>query len=121
VNEFTRTKLREDGFYRRILPPVTIRNAELDRGVVAVPRVHLEENPYIRGPRYSPFREQMRRQNGGPELTPAFAQIIHPDEAQEINAALLEEFAKPRSLCNCGEHTHLDGSQDKVDDDSFIL
>jgi hypothetical protein len=31
VNDFTRTKMREDGFYRRILPPVQTRNDELDR------------------------------------------------------------------------------------------
>ncbi len=33
VNDFTRTKMREDGFYRRIMPPLTISNDELDRQV----------------------------------------------------------------------------------------
>jgi hypothetical protein len=33
VNDFTRTKMREDGFYRRIMPPLTITNDELDRQV----------------------------------------------------------------------------------------
>ena len=27
VNEFTRTKMREDGFYRRIMPPLPISNS----------------------------------------------------------------------------------------------
>ena len=33
VNDFTRTKMREDGFYRRIMPPIPITNDELDRQV----------------------------------------------------------------------------------------
>ena len=33
VNDFTRVKMREDGFWRRILPPVPIANDELDRQV----------------------------------------------------------------------------------------
>jgi len=31
VNDFTRVKMREDGFFRRILPPVPISNDELDQ------------------------------------------------------------------------------------------
>ena len=33
VNDFTRIKMREDGFYRRIMPPIKISNHELDRSV----------------------------------------------------------------------------------------
>ena len=33
VNDFTRVRMREDGFWRRILPPVPIANDELDRQV----------------------------------------------------------------------------------------
>jgi hypothetical protein len=33
VNDFTRTKMREDGFYRRIMPPTPIPNDQLDRQV----------------------------------------------------------------------------------------
>ena len=36
VNDFTRAKMREDGFYRRILPPLQISNDELDRQVHTV-------------------------------------------------------------------------------------
>jgi hypothetical protein len=33
INDFTRIKMREDGFFRRILPPLQISNDELDRSV----------------------------------------------------------------------------------------
>lgn len=70
VNDFTRTKMREDGFFRRILPPIPIGNDELDRAVdtdkpikivdkepdspaaVSIPFATLPTNLYIRGPRY---------------------------------------------------------------------
>jgi len=29
VNDFTRAKMREDGFYRRIMPPVPVSNDDL--------------------------------------------------------------------------------------------
>jgi len=70
VNDFTRVKMREDGFWRRILPPVPIANDELDRQVdtdknvkvvdkepnspaaASIPYATLPMNRYIRGPRY---------------------------------------------------------------------
>lgn len=70
VNDFTRTKMREDGFYRRIMPPLKIGNDELDRQVdtdkpvkvvdkepdspaaISIPFGTLPTNVYIRGPRY---------------------------------------------------------------------
>jgi hypothetical protein len=70
INDYTRVKMREDGFWRRILPPVTITNDELDRQVdtdkpvkivdkepdspaaISVPFATLPMNRYIRGPRY---------------------------------------------------------------------
>lgn len=71
VNEFTRIKMREDGFYRRILPPLQITNDELDRQIEndkpvkivdkepdnppaqSIPFATLPMNQYIRGPRYA--------------------------------------------------------------------
>ena len=35
VNDFTRTKMREDGFYRRIRQPIAITNNDIDRFVGA--------------------------------------------------------------------------------------
>ena len=70
VNDYTRTKVREDGFYRRIMPPLPISNDELDRQVdsdkpvkvvdkepnspaaISIPFATLPQNLYIRGPRY---------------------------------------------------------------------
>jgi hypothetical protein len=70
VNSFTRTKMREDGFARRLLPPVPITNDELDRqlttdkpvkivdrepgspAAISVPFATLPQNLYIKGDRY---------------------------------------------------------------------
>lgn len=70
VNDFTRTRMREDGFYRRIMPPIPITNDELDRSTstdkpikivdkepnspaaISIPFATLPTNLYIRGPRY---------------------------------------------------------------------
>ncbi len=70
VNEYVRMKIREDGFWRRILPPVQITNDELDRQVdtdkpvkvvdmepnspaaVSLPFATLPLSRYIRGPRF---------------------------------------------------------------------
>jgi hypothetical protein len=70
VNEFTRIRVREDGFYRKIIPPVQVSNDDLDRQVdtdkpvivvdkepgspaaISIPFATLPINVYIRGPRY---------------------------------------------------------------------
>ena len=71
INDFTRTKMREDGFFRRVLPPQPIANDELDRRVddekpykvidkepgspaaITVSFATLPTNLYIRGNRYA--------------------------------------------------------------------
>jgi hypothetical protein len=70
VNDFTRMRVREDGIWRRVLPPLTISNDELDRQVdtdkpvkivdrepgspaaITIPFGTLPVNRYIRGDRY---------------------------------------------------------------------
>lgn len=70
VNDFTRIKMREDGFFRRIMPPLPLSNDELDRVVgtdkplkivdkepdspaaISIPFASLPMNLYIRGNRY---------------------------------------------------------------------
>lgn len=70
VNDFTRTKMREDGFWRKIIPPVPITNDELDRqqdteknckvvdkepdspAAISIPYGTLPISRYIQGPRY---------------------------------------------------------------------
>jgi len=71
VNDFTRTKMREDGFFRKIMPPVEIANEDLDRMVetdkpikvvdkepdspaaISIPFATLPTNEYIKGQRYA--------------------------------------------------------------------
>jgi len=70
VNDFTRIKMREDGFFRKIMPPLALSNDELDRQVdtdkpvkvvdkepdspaaISIPFATLPMNLYIRGQRY---------------------------------------------------------------------
>jgi hypothetical protein len=70
ITDYTRTKMREDGFARRILPPETVTDADLDRQVdtakpviiidrepdspaaQSVPFATLPNNRYIQGDRY---------------------------------------------------------------------
>lgn len=47
VNEFTRIKMREDPFYRRVMPPIFIGNDELDRPVdTDKPVKVVDKDPY---------------------------------------------------------------------------
>jgi hypothetical protein len=70
VNNFTRTKMREDSFHRKLVPPTQITNEELDRQVdtdkpvkvidkeadspaaISLPFANLPINIYIKAPRY---------------------------------------------------------------------
>jgi len=70
VNSFTRTRMREDGFMRKIMPPTPITNDELDRSAstdkpmkivdrepdspasISIPFATLPSNLYIKGDRY---------------------------------------------------------------------
>jgi hypothetical protein len=70
VNDFTRIKMREEGFFRKIMPPLSLSNDELDRQVdtdkpvkvvdkepdspaaISIPFATLPMNLYIRGQRY---------------------------------------------------------------------
>ena len=86
INDFTRTKMREEGFLRRIIPPLQITNEELDRQVttdkpvkvvdkepdspaaISVPFATLPMNMYIRGPRYLVMMDRI--------LTPRFTKDV---------------------------------------------
>ncbi len=86
INDYTRVKMREDGFLRRILPPIQITNDELDRqvdtdkpvkvidkepdspGAISVPFASLPMNRYIRGPRYRVMFDRI--------LTPKFTKDV---------------------------------------------
>lgn len=121
VNDFTRTKMREDGFYRRIMSPLTISNDELDRqadtdkpvkvvdkepdspAAVSIPFGTLPTNVYIRGPRYRVMFDRI--------VTPRFVKDV--DELRtwvmdirqvlsdnSIKDMLAEEDSKWISACN---------------------
>jgi hypothetical protein len=86
INDFTRVRMREDGFLRRIMPPLQITNEELDRQVttdkpvkvvdkepdspaaISVPFATLPMNLYIRGPRYLVMMDRI--------LTPRFTKDV---------------------------------------------
>ncbi len=86
VNEYTRVKMREDGFLRRIMPPMTITNDQLDKqvdtdkpvkvvdkepnspGAISVPFATLPMNRYIKGPRYRVMFDRI--------LTPKFTKDV---------------------------------------------
>lgn len=86
INDYTRVKMREDGFWRRILPPVTITNDQLDRQVdtdkpvkvvdkepdsppaISVPFGSMPINRYIRAPRYRVMFDRI--------LTPKFTKDV---------------------------------------------
>jgi hypothetical protein len=86
VNDYIRVRMREDGFARRIIPPVQITNDELDRqvdtdkpvkvvdkepqspGAISVPFGTLPINRYIRGPRFRVMFDRI--------MTPRFTKDI---------------------------------------------
>jgi len=121
VNDYIRVKMREDGFHRRILPPVQITNDELDRQVdtdkpvkvvdkepnspaaISVPFATQPVNRYIRGPRFRVMFDRI--------MTPRFTKDI--DELRtydmdirqilsdnSIKDMLAEEDGKFIAVCN---------------------
>ena len=86
VNDYIRVRMREDGFHRRILPPVQITNDELDRqvdtdkpvkivdkepnspGAISVPFATQPINRYIKGPRFRVMFDRI--------MTPRFTKDI---------------------------------------------
>jgi len=121
VNDYIRVRMREDGFHRRILPPVQITNDELDRQVdtdkpvkvvdkepnspaaISVPFATQPVNRYIRGPRFRVMFDRI--------MTPRFTKDI--DELRtydmdirqilsdnSIKDMLAEEDGKFIAVCN---------------------
>jgi hypothetical protein len=121
VNDYIRTHMREDGFARRILPPVQITNDELDRqvdtdkpvkivdkepqspGAISVPFATLPINRYIKGPRFRVMFDRI--------LTPKFTKDIDELRTYDmdirqilsdnaIKDMLAEEDGKWIAVCN---------------------
>lgn len=87
INDYTRSRMREDGFWRRILPPIQITPDEFDRQVdtdkpvkvldmepespaaISVPFGALPNNRWIRGKRYRVMFDRI--------LTPRFTKDVN--------------------------------------------
>jgi len=86
INDFTRTKMREGGFYRRIIPALPVGNDELDRqdwtdkpvkivdkepdspAAISIPFAALPMTYYIKGPRYKVLFDYI--------MTPRFTKVV---------------------------------------------
>lgn len=92
VNDFTRARMREDGFMRRILPPLQISNDELDRQVeespeaLSIPFASLPTDQYIRGERYRVTFDRI--------VTPNFSRTEHAVMTQHEDWATPDERAE---------------------------
>lgn len=121
VTEFTRTKMREEGFWGRILPQLKVENSELDRqhdtdknvividmepdspAAISIPYGTLPNNRYLRGRRYRVMFDRI--------VSPRFIKDVselrnyHMDVRQVVsdNAVkdmLAEEDGKPIQVIN---------------------
>lgn len=77
VDKFTKTRIREDGYYRKIMPPIPVTNSDLDRDVesalpmiivdkepnspaaISIPFATLPMNLYIEGDRYRVYFDRI--------------------------------------------------------------
>lgn len=121
VNDFTRTKMREDGFFRRLLPPVKITNDQLDRQVdtdknvkiidrepnspaaVSVPFGTLPTTFYITGEKYRVMFDRImtpRYQKDVSELRTYVMDIRQVLSDNSIKDMLYEEDRKGISAVN---------------------
>ncbi|TXH17076.1 MAG: hypothetical protein E6R03_04490 [Hyphomicrobiaceae bacterium] len=86
VNEFTRRRMREDGFFRQLLPPVPISNDELNQpaplqlhdesapAAIAIPLATLPAETFIRGPAYRVRMVPIHAHAASPERSAEVAQ-----------------------------------------------
>jgi hypothetical protein len=135
VSEFTRVKMREDGFLRKILPPVPVTNSDLDRmvhsdkpviivdkepGSPAAVSLPFAQNPisrYIRGIRYPVIFQRI--------ATPKFTKDVDELRTYDmdirqvlsdnaIKDMLAEEDGKWLAACNAGMGTRDDGTTNET-------
>lgn len=86
VNDFTRLRLREDGFLRKIIPPVPISNNELDRQVdTDKPVKVVDKEPNSPAAITVPFgTNPMSRYIRGPRYRVMFARIMTPRFVKDV-------------------------------------
>lgn len=138
VNDFTRYRMREEGFYRRILPPVQISNDDLDRQVdtdkpvkivdrepdspaaISIPFATLPMNLYIRGQRYRVSFDRIvtpRFTKDVDELRTYYIDIRQVLSDNSIKDMLAEEDRKFLAAVDAG----LGGSADAVNATSGVV
>jgi len=90
VNDFTRVKMREAGFARRILPPISISNDELDRQVdTSKPVKVVDREPNSPGSLMVPFgTTPMGRYIRGSRYRVMFARIQTPKFNVDVDELL---------------------------------
>lgn len=115
INDFTRTTMREDGFYRRVIPMLPIGNDELDRQVdtdkpckvidkepntpaaMSIAFASLPDSFYIHGPRYRVMFDRIvteRAQKDVDELRTYAMDIRQVMSDNQIKDMLAEEDAR---------------------------
>lgn len=115
VNEFTRFRMREEGFWRKIMPPLTITNEQLDRRIehdkpykiidkepdspaaMTVPFATLPMFLYIRAPRYPVTFDRImtrRFQKDVDELRTYHMDVRQIFSDNSVKDALAEEDSK---------------------------
>lgn len=138
VNDFTRYRMREEGFYRRILPPVQISNDDLDRQVdtdkpvkivdrepdspaaISIPFATLPLSLYIRGQRYRVSFDRIvtpRFTKDVDELRTYYIDIRQVLSDNSIKDMLAEEDRKFLAAVDAG----LGGSADAVNPTSGVV
>jgi len=87
VNDYIRVRMREDGFHRRILPPVQITNDELDRQVdTDKPVKVVDKEPQSPGAISVPFGAQpINRYIKGHRFRVMFDRILTPRFTKDID------------------------------------
>lgn len=138
VNDFTRYRMREEGFWRRILPAVQISNEDLDRQVdtdkpvkivdrepdspaaISVPFNNLPMSMYIRGQRYRVMFDRImstRFQKDVDELRTYHIDIRQVLSDNSIKDMLAEEDRKFLAAVDLG----LGGAADVVNTNSGVV
>jgi hypothetical protein len=138
VNDFTRYRMREEGFWRKVLPPVQISNEDLDRQVdtdkpvkivdrepdspaaISVPFNNLPMSMYIRGQRYRVAFDRImstRFQKDVDELRTYHIDIRQVLSDNSIKDMLAEEDRKFLASVDFG----LGGAADVVNQNSGVV
>jgi len=86
VNSFIRVKMREDGFWRKILPPVPVSNSDLDRQVdTDKPTIVLDKEPNSPAAASIPYATQpFSRYIKAPRFRVMFDRIVTPKFMKDV-------------------------------------